>query len=450
PWAGAFDRDGRVEVETRGVSANLQWNLGGVTLTSITAFQNVDRLQSEDTDAGPFPLVMPTFTADTDTLTEELRLDGSTDSFRWVAGLYYFDNDVDGHYTLDLTNLGFVFFNANFTQETDSIALFGQVELDLSDEWTLIAGARFANEEKTLDYLNVDESGLFDFLFGDPVAFDFSPDTVGDLARHDKNSVSGRLQLNWRPSDDLLVYGSVSQGTKSAGFNVGFLDQTFLFASNTPATIPFDDETLRSFEIGWKSTIFDGRARLNGAAFYYDYQDFQTFRFELLNQVIFNTDATVKGAELELEASPAEGWDVALGLSALDATAEDIPDPTGGPPRDRDMVAAPDVSANALVRYSWPAFGGRLAVQAWANYQGEMFYDIQNVPVSREDGYTVGNLRVSYTSDDDRWEIAAFAHNITEEEYLSYTFDFTGTFGFNQQAFGPPRWLGVSLQYNLW
>ncbi len=449
PWAGAYDRDGRVKVETRGVSATINWQFANFLLTSITAFQSVERLQSEDTEASPFPLIMPTFAAETDTFTQELHIDGGSDNFRWLGGLYYFDNEVDGHYTLDLTNLGFVFFDANYLQENDSLALFGQVEFDLSERWTLIAGARFSNEEKTLNYLSVDESGLFEFLFGSNVAFDFSPQSVGDLARHDKDSFSGKLELDYRPTENVLLYGSISQGTKSAGFNVGFLDQTFLFASNTPETIPFGDETLLSYEVGFKSTLFDGRARLNGSAFYYDYEDFQTFRFELLNQIIFNTDAEVSGAELELQASPGEGWDVALGVSVLDATAKNIPDPAGGPPRDRTMVAAPDVSLNGLVRYAWPAFGGELAVQAWANYQGEMFYDIQNQPVSREDGYTVGNLRAAYTSGDGRWEVAAFAHNITDEEYLSYTFDFTGSFGFNQQAFGPPRWVGISLQYNM-
>jgi iron complex outermembrane recepter protein len=450
PWAGDFDRDGRVAVETSGLSANVDWERENFTITSITAFQAVERLQTEDTDAGPFPLLQPTFEAETDTFTQELRIDGGSDTFRWLAGLYYFDNEVDGDYILDLTNLGFVFFDVDYLQETDSLAAFGQVEFDLSDQWTLIAGARLENEEKTVNYLNVDQSGLYEAITGSPIAFDFSPATVGDLARHDNDSVSGKLELDWRPNDDLLVYGSISQGTKSAGFNVGFLDQTLIFASNTAETIPFDEETLRSFEVGFKSTILDGRARFNGSAFYYDYEDFQTFRFELLNQVIFNTDAEVTGAEFELQASPAEGWDVALGLSLLDATAKDIPDPAGGPPRERNMVAAPEVSANALVRYAWPAFGGELAVQAWGNYQGEVFYDIQNVPVSREDGYTVGNLRASYTSDDERWEIAAFAYNVTDEEYMSYSFDFTGTFGFNQQAFGAPRWIGVSLQYNMW
>lgn len=450
PFEGEYDRDGQVEVETSGVSANITWELSNFSITSITGVQKVERLQEEDTEAGPFPLINPTFAAETDTFTQELRIAGGSDRFRWLGGVYYINNDVDGHYLLDLTNLGFVFFDANYTQETDSVAVFGQLEFDLSDQWTLIVGARAANEEKELDYLNVDTSGFFTDVVGlpDNVAFDFDRQTVGDLAEQDHDSVSGKVELDWKPNDDVLVYAAYSRGTKSAGFNVGFLDKTFLFASNTEATIPYGQETLHSYELGFKSTLMDGRTRFNASAFYYDYKDFQTFRFELLNQIIFNADAEVSGLELELQSSPADGWDIALGLILLDAEAKDIPSPAGEL-RNRDMVASPDFAANAMVRYEWPALGGHLAVQASANYQDELFFDIQNSPVSRENGYTVGNLRVSYSSAGDRWELAAFVDNITDEEYLSYTFDFTGFFGFNQQAYGKPRWAGVSFQYNL-
>ncbi len=246
----------------------------------------------------------------------------------------------------------------------------------------------------------------------------------------------------------MLLYGAIARGTKSSGFNVGFLDETFLFASNTVATIPFDEEKLTSFEVGFKSTWADGRARLNGAAFYYDYKDFQTFRFELLNQVIFNTDATVKGGELELLTTPAEGWTIGLGVSVLDAMADDIPSPSGVL-RSRRMVAAPKFSGNALVRYEFPAFTGHIGLQASATVVDHLYYDIQNVPISLESGYTIANARVSYTPDDKQWEVAAFVNNALNEEYLSYTFDFTGTFGFNQQAFGPPRWAGLSFRYNF-
>jgi iron complex outermembrane receptor protein len=448
PWAGDYDRDGKVKTEAAGGTINAEWKMGDVTFTSITAFQRVERLQEEDTEASPAPLINPTFGAETETFTQEFRANGAADRFRWVGGLFYFDNDVDGHYLLDLTNLDFVFFDANYTQKSESLAAFGQVEFDLSDAFTLIAGARWANDKKELDYLNIDTSGLFEFLYGSDVAFDFDQDTVGDLAKHDDDSVSGKIELDWKPSDDVLVYGSISRGTKSAGFNVGFLDSTLTFASNTPQTIPFDEETLTSYEVGFKSTIFDGTTRLNGAAFYYDYKDFQTFRFELLNQVIFNTDAEVKGLELELQTQPWEGWNIALGLSLLDAKAQDIPSPTGEL-RERDMVAAPEVAANGLVRYEWAALGGRIGAQVSASYQDHIFYDIQNVPVSFEDGYTVTNLRLSYANDAHPWEIAAFLNNATNEEYLVYTFDFTSTFGFNQQAYGRPRWGGVSFRYNF-
>lgn len=448
PWAGEFDRHGRVYVKNAGGTVNLNWRFGGTTLTSITAYQDVDRLQSEDTDAGPNPFLLPTFIAGTKTFTQELRLAGGADKFRWLGGLYYFDNDVKGHYTLDLTNLGFVFFDANFTQKSKSYAGFGQIEYDFTPQLTLIAGVRYANEKKDLTYLNRDLSGLFTELYGSDVAFDFSPASVGDLARHDDNAVNGRLGLDWKPAQDVLIYGAIARGTKSAGFNVGFLDQTFTFASNTPATIPFGEEKLTSYEVGFKSTFAGGRTRLNGAVFYYDYKDFQTFRFELLNQVIFNTNAKVKGGELELETSPAQGWHIGLGLSVLDAKADNIPSPSGVL-RTRDMVAAPKFSANAIVRYEWPALAGHIGLQASASLVDHLYYDIQNVPVSFENGYTITNLRASYRPQSDKWELAVFANNVTNEAYLAYTFDFTSTFGYNQQAYGQPRWVGASFHYKF-
>ena len=451
PHAGDYDRDGRVEVETVGASLTLNWSLNNnITLTSITGVQNVDRLQSEDTDAGPFPLIMPTFQAETETFTQELRIAGSSERFRWLAGLYHFDNKVDGRYSLDLLNLDFVNFEANFIQDTQSTAIFGQVEFDLNPAWTLIAGLRGTTEEKELNYLNIDTSGFFTNVIGLPanIAFDFDADSVGDLAKHDNDSFSGKVEIDWRPREYLLIYGSISQGVKSPGFNVGFLDGNLIFASNTAQTIPYNGETLTSYEAGFKSSFAGGRARLNGSAFFYDYQDFQTFRFERLNQVIFNTDAQMLGAELELQASPAQGWNVVLGLAVLNPEAQDIPSPRGGS-FDRTPVAAPEFSATASARYEWPAMSGNLAVHAWGSYQSSVYYDIQNVPVSKQGGYGLGNLRVSYSDAAERWEVAAFVHNITDQEYLSYTFDFTATFGFNQQAYGKPRWAGVSFRYYI-
>ena len=90
-----------------------------------------------------------------------------------------------------------------------------------------------------------------------------------------------------------------------------------------------------------------------------------------------------------------------------------------------------------------------MAAQVDFNYQDETYFDIQNHPIARENGYDVWNARLTYYSADDTWEVSAFVNNLFEEEYRVYSFDVTNLFGFNQVAYGRPRWAGVSFRYNL-
>lgn len=484
PWAGNYDRSGKVKTRNTSFAANLNWRIGDLVFTSITSASNVERLQEEDTEMSPLPILVPTFAAETDTVTQEFRLARTEGPTRWLAGAYYFDNEVEGMYDLDTTQiLGFVLLDTNYKQETNSWAVFGQMEFDLADAWTLIAGLRYTDEEKTMNYEDIDLFGTIGFcsttgMCGVPAtpispwrptadhAVLFSESSVGSLAKHEEEYVTGKLELDYRVSDDVMVYGSYSLGAKSPGFNSGFIDTTDLFAGNivVPAgdalcpmlpfsnsvactDLPFKKEELNAFEVGVKSTIFDGTTRFNAATFYYDYSDMQVFAFQFFNQIIFNADAEMYGAEIELQSSPTDGLDLQFGLSYLDATAEDIPLRASPGVQDRTPVSAPEWTMNALVRYEWPAFGGTWAVQGWANYQSETYYDILNHPVSREDGYTVVNFRTSYVPANENWEFYAFVNNAFEEEYLTYTFDFTIPFGFNQQAYGPPRWWGAGFQY---
>ncbi|MFQ5659728.1 MAG: TonB-dependent receptor [Gammaproteobacteria bacterium] len=460
PHRGNYNRNGKVKVDNWGLSGRIEWNVAGLDIISITAFEKVDRIQEEDTDAGPFPLIEPTFGADTDQITQEIRVSGQFDKLHWMGGFFYFDNTVDAHYLLDTTNLAFVFLDSNYRQDTNSWSIFGQLDYDISDQFSISGGARFTRETKEMDYEGFETSGLFAFLTGLGVipitptrptpnhTFLFNKSTVGDLAESDRSNGTARVEFDWRPMDDVMLYTSFSRGVKSAGFNTGFLDESLIFASNTAATVPFKDEVLHAYEAGIKSTLFNGTTRINLTGFYYDYRDFQTFRFELLNQIIFNTDATIFGGELELATSPWEGWDFQFGLSLMDATADDIPSPSGAEIRDRNLVSAPDVSANALARYEWHQFGGTMAIQATANYQSQTYFDIQNQPVSKQDGYVVGNARLQYTSGNENWYAAVFVNNIADEEYITYTFDFTSLFGFNQQNYGKPRWIGGTVGYS--
>ncbi len=461
PWAGDYDRSGEVYVKSDGGAATVNWQLSDdMAFTSITAYQEVERNQEEDTDAGPVPLA-PSFPATTEQFTQEFRLNGSQgDRAHWTAGLYYYDNDVQATYTLDALGLDYVFLDTDMKQTTESWAVFGQYEYEFNAQWGLIAGLRYTTEEKEINYQGYDLSGIFvaETEAGNiPLTatrptpsstFIYSKATVGSQAEQKDDPITGKLELDYKPTEDLLLYTSYSRGSKSAGFNTGFLDETGIFASNSAATVPFGEETLDAYEVGFKSTVADSSVRLNGAMFYYDYSDVQTFRFELLNQIIFNTDAEYWGGELELVMAPIDGLDLMAGAAYLDTTVENVPDYTGVG-RDRTAVSAPDWSVNAAARYEWGMFEGTMAGVVSYSYQGETYFDIQNQDTAREEGYSVTNVRLEWSSPEQQYTLTAFVDNVFDEEYLVYTFDFTSSFGLNQQAYGKPRWAGVTARYSF-
>ena len=461
PWAGDYDRSGEVYVKSDGGAATVNWQLSDdMAFTSITAYQEVERNQEEDTDAGPVPLA-PSFPATTEQFTQEFRLNGSQgDRAHWTAGFYYYDNDVQATYTLDALGLDYVFLDTDMKQTTESWAVFGQYEYEFNAQWGLIAGLRYTTEEKEINYQGYDLSGIFvaETEAGNiPLTatrptpsstFIYSKATVGSQAEQKDDPITGKLELDYKPTEDLLLYTSYSRGSKSAGFNTGFLDETGIFASNSAATVPFGEETLDAYEVGFKSTVADSSVRLNGAMFYYDYSDVQTFRFELLNQIIFNTDAEYWGGELELVMAPIDGLDLMAGAAYLDTTVENVPDYTGVG-RDRTAVSAPDWSVNAAARYEWGMFEGTMAGVVSYSYQGETYFDIQNQDTAREEGYSVTNVRLEWSSPEQQYTLTAFVDNVFDEEYLVYTFDFTSSFGLNQQAYGKPRWAGVTARYSF-
>jgi iron complex outermembrane receptor protein len=441
PWSGAYDRDGVLVIENSGGSINAQWQGEGVTFTSITAYETFDRLYEEDTDNSPYKTVHNTYRSDIDQFTQEFRLAGENQGLHWLTGFYYYDQEVDGGFQVDASGIGYIIGDANYLQDTDSWSLFGQVEYDLAERWTALAGLRYTDESRDLDYLSTELAGLL------------PPDanTLFDYAEEiSHDNVTGKVELDWHTTAETMLYGSVSLGTKSAGFNTGLLDETGIFGMTVRSDVPYDEENLTSFEVGLKADLFDGTSRLNASAFYYDYSDFQAFAFVNLNQVIFNTDAEISGAELEFMTAPVEGLYIMLGAGYLDTTAEDIPLNDGsGIVRDREMTLAPEFSLNGVARYEWPAFSGYLATQLDFNYQDETFFDIQNHPVSAQDSYSVWNARLSYSGQGEKWSVTAFVNNLFEEEYRIYSFDVTNLFGFNQVAYGRPRWAGVSFRYYL-
>ena len=131
------------------------------------------------------------------------------------------------------------------------------------------------------------------------------------------------------------------------------------------SAIPYGSETLYAYETGFKSTWMDGRTRLNGSLFYYDYRDYQAFLFTGVSGVVVNANDNTVGAELEVQSSPIDGLDLLLSGSWFDATVKNVPLRVGGPiAKDVEPTYAPKVQVAGLARYKWPFLQGSAFAQA--------------------------------------------------------------------------------------
>jgi len=121
----------------------------------------------------------------------------------------------------------------------------------------------------------------------------------------------------------------------------------------------------------------------------------------------------------------------------------------GGP--GTTTVNSPKWNQNVLLRYEFDFLGGKVALQYNAEHRSEHYFAITQFPAVTEDGYTVQNAAVTYTSSDERWNVMAYVHNLGEEEYLVQTFDLSteAVLGMTEQYYGRPRWTGLTLTYNF-
>ena len=248
---------------------------------------------------------------------------------------------------------------------------------------------------------------------------------------------SGKLQLDWQKSDDILLYAGVSRGVKGGGFNT----DTYGAQEPTLEAIGFDPEILTAYEVGVKSDF--GNFRVNGSLFTYDYDNFQAFFFEGTTSLLLNSKAKFNGAEIEAIYATDSGWDLLFGVSFLDTDVDNV---------DRGVVnqnaaLAPDFTANVLLRKSWDLQNGSsFAGQVSANHSDERSFNTIQSEITTGNSYTNINAGVQYTTADDKWELGVSVNNLTDEEILTYTYDIVG---YTIQVFAPPRWVSANFKYNF-
>lgn len=460
PFNQAENRRGLFNRTVWGANVRVNWNFDAFSLASVTDYLKMQKRYGEDSDISPNPLFNYDTEAHYQQFSQEFRLNGKSGGLHWIAGVYYLNYKTTNFEQTTLPDfippVPFPYGNglANLNLRTSSPSVFGQLEYSVTEHWVGIVGARYTIDQKQYLYnYSCDVCGPPNANAppgGFPFNLTYSTATGYPAAKKSYRLPMGKAELDYKIDQDNLLYGSVNRGAKGGGWSApssGYVNLNPAYAFVPELKLNYDEERLTSYEVGFKSTFWDGVARLNGDVFYYDYKSYQGFFLDVATQIVENVDAKVKGSELEFAVVPFHGLHLQLGVSYLDTQALNVPTPSGILVT-AQLPQAPPWSVNAVARYEWPAFGGKLSAEMDAKWNKELYLELINAPVDRQPSYTLSNARVGYTDSSGRWDVSAYCKNCFNTLYRIYNLDLSGFIGINQSVYGPPRLYGASVAYH--
>jgi iron complex outermembrane receptor protein len=298
----SIDEPGMLAMEVDTVTAQLDWGVdfGNGTITNIFGWREYYHDSYGDIDAQPVWLFHSGSINAQEQFSNELRYNGIFGDANVTVGVYWFDNEINYSELRDLLGIATGGVAPALTQagggilEVQSLAGFGSVDYALNDSWTLNAGLRYTSEDKDVQIATLTRN------VNNPCVVYFGECNYDFVDSNTWNAWSGKLGATWFVSDDHRLYGHWSRGQRSGGYN---LRNTAIDTVNFGPG-PFDEETVDSFEIGYKSELA-GRGRLNAAVFYTSISDMQrevnqADPFAGVVQVIKNTaDAEIYGFEID-------------------------------------------------------------------------------------------------------------------------------------------------------
>ena len=411
------------EYETTIVTAN--YNTENFLYTYIYSNRDMDEQNMQDFDGSPAHLLRMNFFNDWEQTSHEFRVTSQfSEKFEFVAGIYDWEVDYEQFWNVyDLFyqlsrligygggNLESDAANSNGQEQTtESIAVFFSGDWFINDQWTLTAGFRWTEEEK--DFLGGNAGVPYYPLRGDP-----RPPLTNPVPFQGKwDETTPKIGLKYQPNDDMMVYGSYSEGFKSGGF--------FGRQANFNIDPSYEPEYVKNFEIGMKSTWLDGRMIFNAAAFMAKYEDKQE---SILVPVDLTNVATVvrnaasldmEGLELELMYQITPAWNVMMNYGYMKSEFDKyLADLTGdGIITDNSGLTARNTPENTFgitTSYTVQVGNGDLKTRLSYRFRDEMEAEASNNPLGSLD--SIDNLNATVTYSFDNYSISVFGKNITDE-----------------------------------
>ena len=449
--------------EWSGYNLYIDWDVGFADFKSITSYYDYDYYQFFDYDATPIVFVssvegFPDADTNIEQWSQELRLTSTGDGpLTWLAGAIYAEDtneSIQSFSVQTLADLGFVPFThgiADYTQDTEAWAVYGQVGYDLTERLNLHGSLRYTDEDKDIDYLSTLIIDGFEVPLGDVEGFETSLD----------ENWSGHIGLDWSVTPHVLLYARFSRGVKSGGFFAAFTD-------NNDQLTPYAEEVNDSFEIGVKSNPTE-ELQINAAAFFYDYQDAQgTIQVESAGSptgTLFTIgtvgDAEHYGAEVDLLWAPSSlpGFELGVAAAWLDAEITDSDEfsldqlgqlqPLEGLDREFSPEWSYTINARQEVTFADNLLGSISALYSWRDdpITRDMRLTDVDYGLIQMESYGLLSVRVALAHLDQGWEIAVRGDNLTDEEYATIS-DGDGGGNFWDMPGRPASWT-VELRYDF-
>ena len=364
----------------------------------------------------------------------EIRLASDPNkSFRFLLGAFYEDSewisdlefhvlglsefsqfDANGHAIPGLSGAidePDIYWTTDMDKFTDETAFFGQLEYDFTDKLTGSFSARY------FDY-NSRVVGFSGTIWYPGPAF-ARPDANVDLKTNNTDTVM-RANLSYAFTDDVMLFATYAEGYRPGGINRAFAP---------PFPPAFDPDFLESYEVGAKTTMLDGRLRLNGAIYFQNWDNFQLARLDTSIAPITLTSnigaAESNGVELDFAFRPDEHWELSGAASFNNAElSEDYwiraADEEAGLPPDvpkgTRLARVPETKWNAQVRYNTPMMGQQAYLQATYSYTGSSFSQFINTfKEQREQQAAYDIVNAAFGVEGGSWTAELYVSNLTDE-----------------------------------
>ncbi len=426
------------QLDLASTDLTVTWSGERYRFKSITGYRETDLYWQTDIDGTSLPIFNLTREEDARQFSQEFQLAYESERFRWIAGLYYFDESdsinarAPGGYavTPDLV----LAFHQSATVKDEAFGIFAEGTWNFTDKWAATVGVRYSDE--TVD--------IFDEQTVRPPLPTVTRDCSVLKCSLAVDNVSPRFILTYTPSADKMLYANVSKGFKSGGFSVGSVQPSY------------GEEDILSYEVGAKTQWMNGRLQVNAAAFLYDYTDMHQTKVLPGVTVTENaSDATIEGLEVEVQALLTSQLSLNFSLGLLNAEFDEFesqnPIYPGTPVQDlagNKLPIAPDYNSSIAASYRWDLPEGELTLRGEWNFSGDFYATAFNELPAYQDSYSTGNAFLTYRSIEGL-TVGAFVRNMTDElvKNSAYISNSTGPTGLGTYA--PPRTYGVTMGYRF-